>query len=94
MNVYEDLLDNELRPLLDKRLDEREARGEERGKERGKALATADAVLRVVRHRFGTPAPAFEARIRRLDLATLEALHDALLDLSPDGDVDALLPPE
>ena len=57
-------------------LDEAEARGEERGLLVGTAM-----LVRLLSVRFGPPPPALEARLRALtDLATVDALANAVLD--------------
>ncbi len=85
MSIYEEILDDEtLRPYVDKRI----AQGIEQGGQR----AAADAVLRVIRHRFGTPSATVTARVTNLSLTELEALQDAVLDLAADADPETVLP--
>jgi flagellar biosynthesis/type III secretory pathway protein FliH len=65
--------------------------GREQGLEQGREQGIAEVVERLLNRRFGSLSPSLQEAVRRLSVAQLEELAEALLDFENEADLEAWL---
>jgi flagellar biosynthesis/type III secretory pathway protein FliH len=65
--------------------------GLEQGREQGREQGIAEVVERLLNRRFGSLSPSLQEAVRRLSVAQLEELAEALLDFENEADLEAWL---